>query len=56
MTSLFRFIANLEQSGSWIPYAQSVKPIFALKVTFYFIKAENRTKKSLTQLSRYGFE
>ena len=30
--------------------------IFILKVTFYITKTENRTKKSLTQLSHYYFE
>ena len=53
MTSLsfFRFMVNLGQSGSRIPDAESVKLIFSLTVTFYLTKTENRTKKSLTQLS-----
>ena len=34
---------------------QSVKCIFSFIVTFYLIKTENRTKKSLTQLSHYCF-
>ena len=52
MTSLpfFQFTINLEQSGSWILDAYSVKLIFPLKITFYLRKTENRTKKSLTQL------
>ena len=47
MTTLqfFQFMANLEQSESHIPDAQSVKLIFSLMVTFYFTKTENRTKK-----------
>ena len=52
----FHFTANLEQSGSRIPDAQSAKLIFTLTVTFYFRKNENRTKKSLIQLSHYCFE
>ena len=34
----------------------SVKLTFSLIVTFYLTKTENRTKKPLTQLSRYCFE
>ena len=47
MTTLqfFQFMANLEQSESHIPDAQSVKLVFSLMVTFYFTKTENRTKK-----------
>ena len=40
-------MANLEQSGSKIPDVWSVKRTFSLKVTFYLIRTENRTKKSL---------
>ena len=54
--SFFQFMVNLEQSGSRIPDAQSVKLTFSLTVTFYLIKTENRTKNSLTQLSQYCFE
>ena len=54
--SFFRFMANLEQPRSWILDAQSVKLTFSLIVTFYLSKTENRTKKSLTQLSYYCFE
>ena len=43
-------MANLEQSGSRIPGAQSIKLTFSLRVTFYFTKAKNRTKKSITAL------
>ena len=53
VTSLlfFQFTANLEQSRSRIPYAQSVKLTFSLTVTFYLTKTENRTKISQTQFS-----
>ena len=54
--SFFQFMANLEQSGSQIPDAESAKLMFSLIVTFYLTKSENRTKKSLTQLSQYCFE
>ena len=54
--SLFRFMANLQQSGSRISNAWSVKLTFSLMVTFYLTKRENRTKKSLPQLSYYCFE
>ena len=49
-------MANLEQSGSRIPEAQPVKLIFSLIATFYLTKTENKTKKSLIQLSHYSFE
>ena len=54
--SFFQFMANLEQFGSRIPDAESVKLIFSLIVTFYITKTENRTKISLTKLSQYCFE
>ena len=54
--SFFQFMANLEQFGSRILDAESVKLIFSLIVTFYITKTENRTKKSLTKLSQYCFE
>ena len=58
MTSLsfFQFMTNLEQSGSRIPNAESAKLMCSLIVTFYPTKTENRTKKSLTQLSQYCYE
>ena len=56
LIAIFQFTANLEQSGNQIPDAESVKLIFSLKVTFYLVKTENRTKNSLTQLSQYCFE
>ena len=49
--SFFLFIANLQQSGSRIPDAWSVKVTFALIVTFYITKTENKTKKSVAPLS-----
>ena len=51
--SFFGFLANLEQSGSWIPDAESVKLTFSLTVTFYVTKTENRTKKYQIQISHY---
>ena len=50
---IFRFMANLEQSGSRILDTWSVKLTFPLIVTFYLIKNRNRTKKPLTQVSYY---
>ena len=54
--SFFQFIVNLEKFVSQIPDTWSVKVIFSLIVAFYLIKTENRTKKSLTQLSHYCFQ
>ena len=34
----------------------SVKPIFSLIVTFNLTKTENRTKKSVAQVSHYSFK
>ena len=48
---VIKFLDNLEQSGSRISDAYSVKLIFSLKVTFYLTKTGSRTKKSLAQLS-----
>ena len=42
--SFFRFMANLEQSGSRIPDALPVKFTSSLLVTFYLTRTENRTK------------
>ena len=50
------FLAILQPSGSRIPDAWSIKSTFPLIVTFYLTKPENRTKKSLTQISYYCFE
>ena len=54
--SFFQFMANLEQSGSLIPDAYSVKLKFSLIVMFYLTSLENRTKKSLPHLSHYYFK
>ena len=54
--SFFGFLANLKQSGSRIPNTESAKVMLPVVVTFCLTKTENRTKKSLTQLSHYCFE
>ena len=54
--SFFGFFANLEQSRGRIPDTESAKVMFSVIVTFCLTKTENRTKKSLTQLSHYCFE
>ena len=51
---IFQLMANLEQSGSRIPDAWSVK--LSLIVIYYLTKTENRNKKPLTQLSYYCFQ
>ena len=58
MTSLsfFGFLANLEQSGGRIPDTESARVMFSVIGTFSLTETENRTKTSLTQLSRYCFE
>ena len=58
VTSLtfFGFLANLEQSGGRIADTESAEVMFSVIVTFCLTKIENRTKKSLTQLSYYSFE
>ena len=50
--SFFGFLSNLEQSGGLILYTESAKSMFSVIVTFRLTKTENRTKKSLTQLSQ----
>ena len=52
----FRFLANSEQSGGWIADTESAKVTFSVIGTFCLTKSENRTKKSLTQVSHYCFE
>ena len=52
----FRFMANLEHSGTRILDAWSITFTFPLIVTLYLTKIENRTKKSQAQLSYYCFE
>ena len=51
--SFFLFVANLEQSRSRIPDAWSVTLSFSKIVTFYLTKTENKTEKSVTELSYY---
>ena len=41
----FQFSANLEQSGSQIRDAWSVKLVFSLIVTFYITKTEKKNYK-----------
>ena len=41
---LFRFMANLEQFGSRIPVAQSVKLAFSITVTFPLTKNKTEIK------------
>ena len=50
LLSNFRLMTNLEQSGSWIPDAWSVKLKFSLIVAFYFTKTKNRSEKWNTAL------
>ena len=45
------FLANLEQSRGWNLDTECTKVIFSVIVTFCLTKTENRTKKSVTQLS-----
>ena len=45
-----------KKSGDRIPDTESEKVMFSVIVTFCLTKTENRTKKSLTQLSHYCFE
>ena len=54
--SFFQFMTNSKQSVGGNQDVWSVKLIFSLTVTFYLTKTENRTKKSLTQLSYYCFK
>ena len=49
--TFFKFLANLEQSQSWIPEAWSVKLTLLLKVIAYLTKIENKIKKSHTRFS-----
>ena len=50
-SSFFQFMVDLEPSGTWILDIWSSTFAFPLILTFYFTKTENRTKKSLIQLS-----
>ena len=56
LLSFFGFLANLEQSRGRIPDTESAEVMFSVTVTFCLTKTENRTKKSLTQLSHYCFK
>ena len=51
--SFFRFMANLEQYASRV---RDVKLKIFINSNFYLKKTENKTKKTLTQLSHYCFE
>ena len=55
-SAFFLFMADSEQSRSRIPSASSAILNFLLKTLFYLTRTENRTKKSLTQLSYNCFE
>ena len=52
----FGFLANLEKSGGHIQNTESAKVMFSVTVTFSLTETENKTQKSLTQLSQYCFE
>ena len=54
--SFSQFMADLEQLESRIPDEWSVVLTFSLIAIFHLTKTENRTKKSLRQLSYYCFE
>ena len=56
LLSFFGILVNLEHSGGRIPDRESARVMFLLIVTFCPKKTENRTKKSLTQLSHYFLE
>ena len=56
VNSVFQFMDNLEQFGSRIPDAWSIKLTYSLIVSFCLTKPENRTKKSLKQFSKYCFD
>ena len=44
-------MTNLQPSGSRIPEAWFIKRTFSLRITTHLTKPQNRTKKSLTQLT-----
>ena len=54
--SFFGFLANLEHSRGRILDPESAKVMFSVIVAFCLTKTGNRTKKYLTQVSRYCFE
>ena len=53
---IFRIFGQFGVVRRWDFGTESAKVIFSLKVTFGITKTENRTKKSLTQLSHYCVE
>ena len=53
---IFLFLANLEQPAGRISDRESVKVMFSVIVTLCLTKTENKTKKSLIQLSHCYFE
>ena len=54
MFAIYRQFGAIQKSDSGPIVYKKLK--FSLKVTFYFTKPENRTKKSLTQLPLCCFE
>ena len=52
----FWFMINLQPFGSRIPDRWSINFTFLLTITFYLSKPENKTLKSLAQLSYCYFE
>ena len=44
LTQFFKFMDNLEHSGSRIPDTKSAKLMFSLTVTFYLTKTEIKLK------------
>ena len=56
ITTFFQITIDLEQRGSRIPDAWSMILQFSSIATFCITKSEERSKKSLTQVSCYGFE
>ena len=53
---IFRIFGQFGAIGGRIPETESAKVMFSVIGTSCFTKTENRTKKSLTQLSHYCFE
>ena len=53
---IFPIYGQFGAMGNRIMNAWTVQPTFSLIVTFYLTNTENRTKKSLTQLSQYCFD
>ena len=53
---IFRIFGQFGAVRRRIPDKESAKVMFSVIATFFRTKSENRTKKSLTQLSHYCFE